>query len=108
MQLCFVSVHGPRKTYFVDEPRSYHAASHFGRFNSSSCYLFINAQNRAIQTSLLEFNNLKKHTVSSRYSDLNCDVYNYVFRLRRATGYVKGCVTYLALSFRNCFTTLFQ
>jgi hypothetical protein len=21
MQLCFVSVHGPRKTYFVDEPR---------------------------------------------------------------------------------------
>jgi hypothetical protein len=21
MQLCFVSVHGPRETYFVDEPR---------------------------------------------------------------------------------------
>jgi hypothetical protein len=23
MQLCFVSVHGPRETYFVDEPRMY-------------------------------------------------------------------------------------
>jgi hypothetical protein len=22
MQLCFVSVHGPRETYFVDEPRT--------------------------------------------------------------------------------------
>jgi hypothetical protein len=22
MQLCFVSVHGPRETYFVDKPRS--------------------------------------------------------------------------------------
>jgi hypothetical protein len=22
MQLCFVSVHGPKKTYFVDEPRT--------------------------------------------------------------------------------------
>jgi hypothetical protein len=22
MQLCFVSVHGPRETYFVDEPRN--------------------------------------------------------------------------------------
>jgi hypothetical protein len=22
MQVCFVSVHGPRETYFVDEPRS--------------------------------------------------------------------------------------
>jgi hypothetical protein len=22
MQLCFVSVHSPRETYFVDEPRS--------------------------------------------------------------------------------------
>jgi hypothetical protein len=22
MQLCFVSVHGPRETYIVDEPRS--------------------------------------------------------------------------------------
>jgi hypothetical protein len=23
MQLCFVSVHGPRETYFVDEPRTF-------------------------------------------------------------------------------------
>jgi hypothetical protein len=23
MQLCFVSVHGPREPYFVDEPRIY-------------------------------------------------------------------------------------
>jgi hypothetical protein len=23
MQLCFVSVHGPKETYFVDEPRIY-------------------------------------------------------------------------------------
>jgi hypothetical protein len=23
MQLCFVSVHGPRETYFVDEPRTW-------------------------------------------------------------------------------------
>jgi hypothetical protein len=27
MQLCFVSVHGPRETYFVDEPRIYLCAT---------------------------------------------------------------------------------
>jgi hypothetical protein len=34
MQLCFVSVHGPRETYFVDEPRindgrCYRSVTHF-------------------------------------------------------------------------------
>jgi hypothetical protein len=36
MQLCFVSVHGPRETYFVDEPRitvTFRTVAMFAIFN---------------------------------------------------------------------------
>jgi hypothetical protein len=85
MQLCFVSVHGPRETYFVDEPRKL-------RLNTDEIAIIVGARTSRFEYRLLrrELDVSAVQSLASSQHKINFPATSIGFLLRLLTTKLRG------------------